>query len=74
MMVSVKYFVISNWCFFFIGDTDILLQKFVRLKFGVLCKNIRVPIPSCVVTAIRGKFSVEAGESFEGFHYIDETV
>ena len=61
-MVSVRYFVRPNWYFFFIGDTDILLQKFVRLIFGVLGKNIRVPILSCVVTAIRQKFSVEAGE------------
>ena len=61
-MVSIRYFVRPNWYFFFIGDTDILLQKFVRLIFGVLGKNIRVPILSCVVTAIRRKFSVEAGE------------
>ena len=52
----------------------IAYRQFVRWIFGVLGKNIRVPIPSCVVTAIRVKFPVEAGESFEGFHCIDETV
>ena len=46
----------------------------MRWIFGVLGKNIRVPVPSCVATAIRAKFPVEAGESFEGFHCIDETV
>ena len=49
----------------------IAYRQFVRWRFGVLSKNIRVPIPSCVATAIR---AVEAGESFEGFHYIDEAV
>ena len=52
----------------------IAYRQFVRWIFGVLGKNIRVPIPSCVVTAIRAKFPVEAGDSLEGFHYIDETV
>ena len=52
----------------------IAYQRFVQWIFGVLGKNIRVPIPSCVLTAICVKFPVEAGESFEGFHYIDKTV
>ena len=52
----------------------IAYRKFVPRIFGVLGKNIRVPIPSCVVIAIRAKFPVEAGESFEGFYYLDETV
>lgn len=39
----------------------IAYRWFVRWIFGVLGKNIRVPIPSCVVTAIYVKFPVKAG-------------
>ena len=51
----------------------IAYQQFVWWIFGVLGKKIRVPTPSCVVTTICMKFPVDAGESFEGFHYIDKT-
>ena len=51
-----------------------IASKVCAIEIWGTLQKYRVPIPSCVVTAIRGKFSVEAGESFEGFHYIDETV
>ena len=38
-----------------------MLTVVIEISFG---KNIRVPIPLCVVAAIRGKFPVEAGEPF----------
>ena len=49
--------------------------QFVRWIFGVLGKNIRVPLPSCVVDCVRKRFPLEKNnEEFEGFRWADEDI
>ena len=46
----------------------------VRWCWGVLGKDIRVPLPSCAVSCIRAHFPLPGLEDFEfdGFKFADE--
>ena len=53
----------------------IAYRQFVRWCWGVLGKEIRVPLPSCAVSCIRAHFpppGLEDDFVFEGFRDIDE--
>lgn len=39
--------------------------------WGYLGRDVRVPLPSCAVTAIRERFPSEDG-IYVGFNYVDE--
>lgn len=50
-------------------------RQFVRWCWGVLGKEIRVPLPSCAVSCIRAHFpppGLEDDFVFEGFRHADE--
>jgi hypothetical protein len=53
----------------------IAYRQLIRWCWGVLGKNIRVPLPSCAVCCIRAHFpppGLEDDFVFEGFHYADD--
>jgi len=53
----------------------IAYRQFVRWCWGVLGKDIRVPIPSCAVSCIRAHFpppGLEENFEFVGFLFADE--
>lgn len=53
----------------------IAYRQLVRWCWGVLGKNIRVPLPSCAVCCIRAHFpppGLEDDFVYEGFHFADE--
>ena len=50
-------------------------QQFVRRRYDVLGKNIRVPLPSCVVDCVMKQFLLEKyNEEFERFRWTDEDI
>lgn len=56
-------------------NRHIAYRQLVRWCWGVLGRNIRVPLPSCAVCCIRAHFpppGLEDDFIFEGFHYADE--
>ena len=53
----------------------IAYRRLVRWCWGVIGKEIRVPLPSCAVCCIRAHFpppGLEEEFLFEGFHFPDE--
>ena len=56
-------------------NRHIAYRQLVRWCWGILGKEIRVPLPSCVVCCIRAHFPAPGLEEdfvFEGFHFADE--
>ncbi|XP_068756505.1 uncharacterized protein [Montipora capricornis] len=56
-------------------NRHVAYRQLVRWYWGVLCKEIRVPLPSCAVCCIRAHFpppGLENDFQFEGFHFPDE--
>ena len=54
---------------------DVAYRQFVRWCWDILGKEIRVPLPSCVVSCIRAHFpppGLEEDFVFEGFKFADE--
>ena len=50
-------------------------RQFIRWTYGVLGKNIRVPLPSFVFDCVRKRFPFEKNnEEFEGFRWADEVM
>ena len=50
-------------------------RQLVRWCFGIIGKEIRVPLPSCAVSCIRAHFpppGLEDDMIFQGFRYADE--
>jgi len=56
-------------------NRHIAYRQLVRWCWGILGKEIRVPLPSCAVCCIRAHFPPPGFEDdfqFEGFHFPDE--
>ncbi|XP_068697248.1 uncharacterized protein [Montipora foliosa] len=56
-------------------NRHVAYRQLVRWYWGVLGKEIRVPLPSCAVCCIRAHFpppGLENDFQFEGFHFPDE--
>lgn len=56
-------------------NRHVAYRQLTRWCWGILGKEIRVPLPSCAVSCIRAHFpppGLEEDFEFEGFHFADE--
>ena len=64
-----------NIYLFFRRYRYVAYQQFVRWTYSVLGKNIRVPLPTCVVGCVRRQFPLKKNnEGFEGFCWAYEDI
>ena len=56
-------------------NRHVAYRQLTRGYWGILGKEIRVPLPSCAVSCIRAHFpppGLEEDFEFEGFYFADE--